>query len=185
MRPIRLELEGFTAYRELTVCDFEGVDLFVLTGPTVSGKSSLIDALTFALYGTSPATGTPTWGIPSSARGSWRRKCDSTSRSKGASTPPSDSCVEREAAPPLEKRGSNPTDWELLFRRGEGFLSTELLRDEREETRFFTIDRWDSREARDRFRLRFARSTRCSIGGARYTLEETPVGDFSLPGPAR
>jgi len=33
-------------------------------------------------------------------------------------------------------------DWDLLFRRGEGFLSTELLRDERDETRFLTIDRW-------------------------------------------
>ena len=51
MRPIRLELEGFTAYREYTVLDFEGAELFVLTGPTGSGKSSLIDALTFALYG--------------------------------------------------------------------------------------------------------------------------------------
>ena len=51
MRPLRLELEGFTAYREYTVLDFEGADLFVLTGPTGSGKSSVIDALTFALYG--------------------------------------------------------------------------------------------------------------------------------------
>ena len=59
MRPIKLELEGFTAYRELTVCDFEGVDLFVLTGPTGSGKSSLIDALTFALYGSVSRYGNP------------------------------------------------------------------------------------------------------------------------------
>ncbi len=59
MRPIRLELEGFTAYRELTLCDFEGVDLFVLTGPTGSGKSSLIDALTFALYGSVSRYGNP------------------------------------------------------------------------------------------------------------------------------
>ncbi len=59
MRPNRLELEGFTAYRELTLCDFEGVDLFVLTGPTGSGKSSLIDALTFALYGSVSRYGNP------------------------------------------------------------------------------------------------------------------------------
>jgi len=77
-------------------------------------------------------------------------------------------------------------DWDLLFRRGEGYLSTELLRDERDETRFLTIDRWDSREARDRFRLRFreeydALDRRCEA----VTLEETPVGDFSLPSPAR
>jgi len=54
MRPIRLELEGFTAYREYTVLDFDGADLFVLTGPTGSGKSSIIDAITFALYGSVP-----------------------------------------------------------------------------------------------------------------------------------
>ena len=77
-------------------------------------------------------------------------------------------------------------DWDLLFRCGEGYLSTELLRDERDETRFLTIDRWDSREARDRFRLRFreeydALDRRCEA----VTLEETPVGDFSQPGTAR
>jgi exonuclease SbcC len=59
MRPIRLELEGFTAYRELTVCDFSGAALFVLTGPTGAGKSSLIDAMTFALYGSVPRYGNP------------------------------------------------------------------------------------------------------------------------------
>jgi exonuclease SbcC len=59
MRPIKLELEGFTAYRELTVCDFASVELFVLTGPTGSGKSSLIDAMTFALYGSVPRYGNP------------------------------------------------------------------------------------------------------------------------------
>jgi exonuclease SbcC len=59
MRPIRLELEGFTAYRELAVCDFEGVDLFVLTGPTGAGKSSIIDAITFALYGSVSRYGNP------------------------------------------------------------------------------------------------------------------------------
>lgn len=54
MRPIRLELEGFTSFREKTEVDFEGADLFVLVGPTGSGKSSLIDAMTFALYGSVP-----------------------------------------------------------------------------------------------------------------------------------
>ena len=59
MRPIRLELEGFTAYREYTVLDFDGAELFVLTGPTGSGKSSLIDAMTFALYGSVPRYANP------------------------------------------------------------------------------------------------------------------------------
>jgi heme-degrading monooxygenase HmoA len=57
-------------------------------------------------------------------------------------------------------------DWDRLFRRGDGYLSTELLRDERDPARFLTIDRWDSREARDGFLLRF-RSTTRSIESAR------------------
>ncbi|HEX9993001.1 MAG TPA: SMC family ATPase, partial [Acidimicrobiales bacterium] len=54
MRPLRLELEGFTAFRDRTVVDFEGAELFALTGPTGSGKSSLVDAMVFALYGSVP-----------------------------------------------------------------------------------------------------------------------------------
>lgn len=54
MRPTRLELEGFTAFRKPTVVDFDGADLFALSGPTGSGKSSLVDAMVFALYGTVP-----------------------------------------------------------------------------------------------------------------------------------
>src|SRR5215203_125533 len=54
MRPERLELDGFTAFREPTTVDFEGAELFAFTGPTGAGKSSLIDAMTFALYGSIP-----------------------------------------------------------------------------------------------------------------------------------
>src|SRR5215831_12953296 len=54
MRPVRLELEGFTAFREPTTVDFDGADLFALTGPTGSGKTSVLDAIVFALYGTVP-----------------------------------------------------------------------------------------------------------------------------------
>jgi exonuclease SbcC len=51
---VRLELEGFGAFRERTDVDFDGVDLFALVGPTGSGKSTVIDAICFALYGTVP-----------------------------------------------------------------------------------------------------------------------------------
>ncbi len=54
MRPVRLEFEGFTAFREPTIVDFDGTDLFALTGPTGSGKTSVLDAIVFALYGTVP-----------------------------------------------------------------------------------------------------------------------------------
>src|SRR6266545_4592550 len=51
MRPARLELKGFTAYRDAQVLDFANLDLFAVTGPTGSGKSSLLDAMTYALFG--------------------------------------------------------------------------------------------------------------------------------------
>lgn len=57
MRALRLMLDGFGSYREHTELDFTDVDFFVLTGPTGSGKSTVIDALCFALYGTVPRWG--------------------------------------------------------------------------------------------------------------------------------
>ncbi|RJF73489.1 SMC family ATPase [Deinococcus cavernae] len=51
MRPLRLDLQGFTAFRQFTELDFNDLELFALVGPTGSGKSSLLDAMTFALYG--------------------------------------------------------------------------------------------------------------------------------------
>ena len=54
MRPEALELEGFTVFREPTRVDFADADLFAFTGATGAGKSSLIDAMIFALYGSIP-----------------------------------------------------------------------------------------------------------------------------------
>src|SRR6266849_2176466 len=57
MRPVRLLLDGFGSYRKLAEADFSDVDFFALVGPTGSGKSTLIDGLCFALYGTVPRWG--------------------------------------------------------------------------------------------------------------------------------
>jgi len=57
MRPVRLELQGFTCYREKQVVDFTSLGVFAIAGPTGSGKSSLLDAITFALYGKVPRLG--------------------------------------------------------------------------------------------------------------------------------
>jgi len=57
MRPLRLFLDGFGSYRRPTEADFSDVNFFALTGPTGSGKSTLIDGLCFALYGTVPRWG--------------------------------------------------------------------------------------------------------------------------------
>jgi exonuclease SbcC len=44
-------MEGFTSFRQRTVVDFSKFDLFAITGQTGSGKTSIIDAMTYALYG--------------------------------------------------------------------------------------------------------------------------------------
>ena len=54
MRPLRVELQGFTAYRDKQEIDLEELDLFVITGQTGAGKTSLLDAMIFALYGRVP-----------------------------------------------------------------------------------------------------------------------------------
>lgn len=54
MRPVRLEMNGFASFRTATTVDFEGADYFALIGPTGAGKSTVIDAMVFALYGTAP-----------------------------------------------------------------------------------------------------------------------------------
>ncbi len=57
MKPVLLRIRGFTAFRDETVVEFEGRRLFVITGPTGAGKSSLLDAMTWALYGQVPRVG--------------------------------------------------------------------------------------------------------------------------------
>lgn len=54
MRPVRLVVAGFGAFREETEVDFDDADFFALVGPTGAGKSTVIDAMCFALYGNIP-----------------------------------------------------------------------------------------------------------------------------------
>ncbi|MDE0804739.1 MAG: SMC family ATPase [Acidimicrobiales bacterium] len=57
MRSVRIEVEGFAAFRERAVVDLTDTDLFALVGPTGAGKSTVIDAMVFALYGSVPRYG--------------------------------------------------------------------------------------------------------------------------------
>jgi exonuclease SbcC len=51
MIPVRLELTNFLAYRQPAPLDFTGIHVAVLTGENGAGKSSLLDAITWALWG--------------------------------------------------------------------------------------------------------------------------------------
>ena len=57
MKPLRLHIQGLTSYREPVDIDFSDLDLFAITGPTGAGKSSLVDAITYALFGQVPRVG--------------------------------------------------------------------------------------------------------------------------------
>jgi exonuclease SbcC len=51
MIPIRLYISGFLSYREPVELDFTSLDLACIAGPNGAGKSSLLDAMTWALFG--------------------------------------------------------------------------------------------------------------------------------------
>lgn len=51
MRPTRLELKNFLAYRETVKLDLASLHVACLTGPNGAGKSSLLDAITWAIWG--------------------------------------------------------------------------------------------------------------------------------------
>ncbi len=54
MRPVELVMQGFGPFRNAVTVDFADADLIAIVGATGHGKSSIIDAICFALYGRVP-----------------------------------------------------------------------------------------------------------------------------------
>ena len=54
MRPLSLAISGFTCFRDRAEVDFRNMDIFAITGPTGAGKSTIVDAICYALYGRVP-----------------------------------------------------------------------------------------------------------------------------------
>ncbi|QGJ64259.1 SMC family ATPase [Bacillus velezensis] len=66
MRPILLTIKGLHSFREEQTIDFAGLSgagVFGIFGPTGSGKSSILDAMTLALYGKVERAANNTHGI--------------------------------------------------------------------------------------------------------------------------
>ena len=53
MIPLRLELTNFLSYRETAVLDFTGIHLACISGMNGAGKSSVLDSMTWSLFGQS------------------------------------------------------------------------------------------------------------------------------------
>ncbi len=53
MIPIKLELTHFLSYRETAVLDYNGIHLACISGLNGAGKSSILDGITWALFGKS------------------------------------------------------------------------------------------------------------------------------------
>ncbi len=55
MIPVNLTIQGFLSYQEPVDINFEQIHLASITGPNGAGKSSILDALTWALFGNARA----------------------------------------------------------------------------------------------------------------------------------
>ena len=51
MIPIKIKMQGFLSYKESVELDFTTFELACITGGNGSGKSSILDAMTWALFG--------------------------------------------------------------------------------------------------------------------------------------
>ena len=58
MIPLHLRISGFLSYRDPVELDFTSIDLACISGHNGAGKSSLLDAFTWALFGESRGKGT-------------------------------------------------------------------------------------------------------------------------------
>ncbi len=78
----------------------------------------------------------------------------------------------------VEKYGPDGT-WARFFRKGQGYIRTELVRDVNDPRRFLTLDYWRSEEEFNRFRQQnLAEYERLDKEFAGLTGQETRLGAF-------
>jgi len=55
MIPVKLIIQGFLSYQELVEINFENLQLASITGANGAGKSSILDAITWSIFGVARA----------------------------------------------------------------------------------------------------------------------------------
>ena len=70
--------------------------------------------------------------------------------------------------------------WVALFRRGEGYLGTSLLRDRDEDGSYLTIDRWRDEAAYRAFRAAFETEyRRLDAACAGLSVAARAIGEYA------
>ena len=70
--------------------------------------------------------------------------------------------------------------WTQLFKKADGYMSTELVRDLDNPNRFLTIDRWTGKTLYLAFRKKFAKEhQKLDSACERFTISETYLGEFT------
>ena len=79
----------------------------------------------------------------------------------------------------FEKSYGPEGNWAQLFRKGEGFVATELSHDVKEPGRYLTLDFWSSQEAYESFREQHAaRYQEIDAECEAMTEKEKKIGEF-------
>lgn len=87
--------------------------------------------------------------------------------------------VQEESIEDFEHAYGPHGDWVQLFKKGEGYLFTDLHRDVSNPQRYITTDYWESKEARDSFRIQFSKEFKALDHECEsFTEQEVFLGDF-------
>lgn len=88
--------------------------------------------------------------------------------------------VKEEFRSEFEKIYGPDGDWVRLFKKANGYVSTDFYQDISDTNRFITVDSWDTKKDRDNFREKFFKEfelldEHCES----FTEEEKFIGDFN------
>ena len=88
--------------------------------------------------------------------------------------------VRPEACSQFEQVYGPEGEWAQLFRRSEGYMGTELLRDCERDGRYLVLDCWRSAELYKSFRHTHAEEySRLDRRCEALTVRESPIGTFT------
>lgn len=139
MRPLTLTIEGLRSYRHPCTIDFTDRNLIAIVGDTGAGKSSILEAITYALYNATTwsagetkaliADGMPTMRVELVFLAEGRRWKLIRSTSRKTSPPPLHrlECLDREDPPILGDEAVRQQVEQLMGMNHRAFLSAVIL----------------------------------------------------------